>query len=64
MTGYVNPLPQAIRDAVDKWPIDGRVEWSERAAIIEYDGGEDRETAERKAYYELRRRWQHDQQSG
>jgi hypothetical protein len=39
-----------IRHAVAQWPEDLRDLWGERAAIIEYDGGEPRLMAERQAY--------------
>lgn len=41
-----------IRDvAREVWPAFD--EWDERAAIREYDGGQDRSTAEREAYREV-----------
>jgi hypothetical protein len=39
-----------VRQAVAQWPEDLRDLWEERAAIIEYDGGEPRPVAERQAY--------------
>jgi hypothetical protein len=42
----------AIHDRVSSWPEDWRDAWAERAAIIEYDAGETREEAERRAYAE------------
>jgi len=48
-------VPDAIRAAVAKWDEDRKVEWEERAAIIEFDGGEPRDKAERAAYYQMRR---------
>jgi len=48
-------LPTAIREAVSRWDADRQDEWAERAAMIEYCAGEDRETAERRAYFELRK---------
>ncbi len=36
----------------DTWPDDWRDRFNERAAIREYDGGEDRLTAERMAFAE------------
>lgn len=40
----------AIHAAVAIWPDDLRESWDERAAIIQYCGGETRETAERRAF--------------
>ena len=40
----------AIHAAVARWPDPLRDEWAERAAIIEFEGGEPREVAERRAY--------------
>jgi hypothetical protein len=37
------------------WPDDWRIRFEERAAIREYDGGEDRRTAERMAFAECGR---------
>jgi hypothetical protein len=48
-------LPAAIRAAVAKWDEDRRHDWEERAAIIEFCGGETREKAERAAYHQMRR---------
>lgn len=45
----------AIREAVLRWDEDRRIEWSERAAMIEYGDHVSRDVAERRAYYELRR---------
>jgi hypothetical protein len=42
----------AIHARVSAWPEDWRDAWEERAAIMEYDGGETREEAERRAYAE------------
>lgn len=39
-----------ILEAVAQWPQDFRDEWEERAAILEYDAGETRPVAERRAY--------------
>jgi hypothetical protein len=39
-----------IHDRVACWPEHLRDAWEERAAIIEFDAGETRETAERQAY--------------
>lgn len=38
-----------------RWSEDWRVHWEERAAIREYDGGFDRDEAERLAFDEVRR---------
>lgn len=45
-----------VRAAVHEevWPKVG--DWAERAAIREFDGGQDRETAEREAYREIEAR--------
>ena len=43
-----------IRAAVKQWPHDKRMEWEERAAIMEYDGGLSRERAEKLAYARLK----------
>lgn len=46
-------LPLAvIHTRVSAWPEDWRDAWEERAAIIEYEAGETREEAERRAYAE------------
>jgi len=45
----------AIKQAVARWSEDRRDDWEERAAMYEYAAGHDREDAERRAYYELRR---------
>lgn len=37
-------------------PMDGRIEYEERAAILEYDGGLTREKAEKQALEEIVRR--------
>ena len=37
-------------------PMDWRIEFEERAAILEYDGGLSREKAERQAFVEILRR--------
>ena len=37
-------------------PMDWRIEFEERAAILEYDGGLSREKAERQAFIEILRR--------
>lgn len=39
-----------ILEAVARWPQDFRDEWEERAALLEYDAGETRPVAERRAY--------------
>lgn len=40
----------SLRKIVEKWPEALREEFEERAAILEYDGHEPREKAERRAY--------------
>ena len=47
--------PDAIRQAVMRWSSDRQDDWNERAAIIEYGDHVDRDTAERRAYFELRK---------
>ena len=39
-------------------------EWEERAAIMEFDGGMDRATAEAAAYTDVSKRWQADAKRG
>lgn len=41
-------------------PMEWRIEWEERAAILEYDGGVNRDDAERQALQEIAERLQHD----
>ena len=50
----MNPLPDAIRAAVLKWDEDRQDDWQERAAMIQYGDCVDRETAEKRAYFQLR----------
>lgn len=38
------------RKLVAQWPVEARHEWSERAAIMEYDGEMSRQDAEIAAY--------------
>ena len=52
---HAGHLPTAIRAAVSRWAQDRQDDWNERAAMIEYCDGQDRETAERRAYFELRK---------
>lgn len=40
---------------VAKMTEEERMDWEERAAIMEYDGGLDREAAERAAYLDVKR---------
>lgn len=51
-------LIEALRDdprrMVRTWPADAREAWEERAAIIEYDGGVQRDAAERAAHEDVR----------
>ena len=42
------------RAVVDTWPEDWRFWWTERAAVMEIDGGLPREQAERAAYDKAR----------
>jgi len=48
--GGARPLPADWRALVDSLPEDLRELYEERAALIEYDGGEKRATAERRAF--------------
>ena len=41
---------------VDRLPIDWRIEYEERAAILEYDGGLTREKADSQALIEIKHR--------
>jgi hypothetical protein len=41
---------------IDDLPMDWRIEFEERAAILEYDGGLTREDAETQAFDEIRER--------
>jgi hypothetical protein len=49
-TGGARPLRADWRDQLDQLPEDWRDLYEERAALIEYDGGEKRATAERRAF--------------
>ena len=49
-TGDARPLPADWRALLDLLPDDLREIYEERAALIEYDGGEKRATAERRAF--------------
>lgn len=42
-----------IRQAVREWTVQRRIEWEERSAIMEYDGGLLRANAEKLAYYRM-----------
>jgi hypothetical protein len=44
------PIPPDWRSFLARFPHDVREAWEERAAIIQYDGGEPRPTAERRAF--------------
>ena len=41
---------------IDELPMDWRIEYEERAAILEYDGGLTREDADAQAFDEIRKR--------
>lgn len=45
----VSPLPKSPTDL----PMDWRIDWEERAAILEYDGGLSREEADKRAFTEI-----------
>ena len=49
-SGGARPLPADWRALLDLLPEDLRELYEERAALIEYDGGEKRRTAERRAF--------------
>jgi hypothetical protein len=49
-SGSARPLPKDWRHYLDALPDDLREAYEERAALIEYDGGEKRRTAERRAF--------------
>lgn len=49
-SGEGRPLPSDWRNWLDRLPNDLRDAYEERAALIEYDGGEKRRTAERRAF--------------
>ncbi|MCW2275653.1 hypothetical protein GJ654_12575 [Rhodoblastus acidophilus] len=49
-SGGGRPLPSDWRDWLDRLPDDLRDAYEERAALIEFDGGEKRRTAERRAF--------------
>jgi hypothetical protein len=48
--GAARPLPGNWRRLLADLPEDARDLFEERAALIEYDGGEKRKTAERRAF--------------
>jgi hypothetical protein len=48
--GEARPLPADWRRRLDALPADLRDAYEERAALIEYEGGEKRRTAERRAF--------------
>jgi hypothetical protein len=50
MANLVTPIEQ-IHATVGGWPENRRVDWAERAAIIQYDAKMPRELAERMAYF-------------
>jgi len=41
---------------IDDLPMDWRIEFEERAGILEYDGGLDRDEAENRAKQEMKKR--------
>jgi hypothetical protein len=45
----VSPLPRSPVDL----PMDWQIDWEERAAIREYDGGQSREEADKHAFSEI-----------
>lgn len=46
--------PKQVLYSVSLWPEDLRAQWEERAAIMEFDGGEPRIVAERQAYEQFK----------
>ena len=48
--------PTVINGPADL-PMDWRIDWEERAAILEYDGGLSREAADSQALDEIRERY-------
>lgn len=48
--GGARPLPSHWRRVIEALPSDVRDAYEERAALVEYDGGEPRKTAERRAF--------------
>lgn len=54
--GFESPAVQASRTiGPEALPMDWRIEWEERAAIMEYDGGLTREQAESEALKDILR---------
>lgn len=49
-SGNAQPIPPGWRDALAALPDHILEAWEERAAIIQYEGGEPRPTAERRAF--------------
>lgn len=47
------PSHSEVLEAVQGWPLDRRVDWEERAAIRETEGGLSREVAEVLAFLDL-----------
>ena len=49
-------LDSPVSIDLDNLPMDWRIEFEERAAILEYDGGLDRDEAENRAKQEMKKR--------
>ena len=49
-------VPELVPVTLCNLPIEWRIEFEERAAILEYDGGLSREGADAKALIEIRQR--------
>ncbi len=49
----MTPRQSAMRIGMKRWTELLRDEWEERAAIIEYDGGETRDAAEWQAFVQI-----------
>ena len=49
-------LDPPILTDIDDLPMDWRIEYEERAAILEYDGGLSRDEADKQAYREIVKR--------
>jgi hypothetical protein len=44
---------ESVKEIVSRWPKEWIVEWEERAAIVEFDGGLPRYVAESAAFDEI-----------
>lgn len=55
MKGRADSHPPLWRQTVSRWSRDEQIDWAERAAIREYDGGMARAEAERAAFDDVSR---------